>query len=29
MGMALNIGIAHCAMLHTIQADDVIPILSP
>ena len=27
--MALHIGIAHCGILHTIQVDDVIPILLP
>ena len=29
IGMALHIGIAHCGILHTIQVDDVIPILLP
>ena len=29
MALHINFGIAHCGMLHTIQVDDVITILSP
>ena len=29
MGWHCTFGIAHCGILHTIQVDDVIPILSP
>ena len=29
LGWHCTFGIAHCAMLHTIQVDDVIPILAP